>query len=134
MIVRFTIPGEPFGKQRPRHLKNGHTYTPRQTTDHETAIKYEYRRQCGYRFPTGAYISIGVIAFYKIPSSATKSAKGKMLAGTVLPSVKPDVDNVLKLIMDALEGECYGNDKNVIHAQIRKEYSENPRTEVYLWD
>ena len=41
--LRFTVEGEPFGKQRPRH--NGKiTYTPQETHDHEDLIRWAYRR------------------------------------------------------------------------------------------
>lgn len=48
-MVKLTIPGKPLGKQRPRVLKNGITYTPKETVNYETLIKEiyatEYRLQ-----------------------------------------------------------------------------------------
>ena len=43
MQIEFTVPGEPFGKQRPRHSRvSGTTYTPRETKLHEQLIQHRH--------------------------------------------------------------------------------------------
>ena len=131
--IIFTIPGEPFGKQRPRHTKGGHTYTPNETREHEQLIAWAYRQQCGrFRFPSKTYIDIRVIAYLKIPKSATKRDREKMISGEIRPTVKPDWDNVGKLVADALNGIAYDDDKCIVDAMVRKFYSTDPRTVVIL--
>ena len=43
--IKFTIPGKPFGKQRPRVTKVGNyskTYTPTETVAYENLVKLYY--------------------------------------------------------------------------------------------
>ena len=133
MRISFTVQGDPFGKQRPRHTKSGHTYTPDETREHEQLIAWAYRRQCrNFRFPPKTYIDIRVIAYIKIPKSASKENREKMIAGEIRPTVKPDWDNIGKLVADALNGIAYDDDKCIVDAMVRKFYSTDPRTVVIL--
>jgi len=38
-MIELIIPGKPMGKQRPRVMRNGITYTPKETVNYETLIK-----------------------------------------------------------------------------------------------
>ena len=55
-----------------------------------------------------------------------------MLLGELLPTVKSDLDNCLKSIMDALNGVAYEDDKQVVMATINKWYSEEPKAEIII--
>lgn len=131
-IIRFTVLGNPFGKQRPRHNRYT-TYTPEKTRLHEREIALEYGKQCGNtRFASGTYVEMKITAYMKIPKSASKAARAKMIDGLIRPTVKPDIDNIWKLVADALNGIAYEDDKCIVDAQVRKFYSEQPRTEIVL--
>ena len=48
--IKFTIPGPPQGKGRPRFSRRGKfvtTFTPDKTVLYENLIRMEYQRQCG---------------------------------------------------------------------------------------
>ena len=79
-IVCFTVLGEPFGKQRPRHNRRTNTtYTPAETKQHEQQIALEYKKQCGSaHFTKGAYVEMKINAYMKIPKSASKAARAKI--------------------------------------------------------
>lgn len=55
-----------------------------------------------------------------------------MLAGIIRPTIKPDVDNIAKVILDSLNGLAYKDDKQIVFCAISKWYGENPRVEVIL--
>ena len=74
-------------------------------------------------------MALNITAYYKIPTSATKAEREKMLAGQ-LPQKKPDIDNVLKIIMDGLNGAAYKDDKQVAAAAASKAYDDEPHVEV----
>ena len=105
MEIKFTVPGEPRGKGRPRFSKFGHTYTDSETRAYETKIIAYYRKACGaLRLLDTSFLSVDIVAYLPIPKSATKAQRAGMEAGTILPSRKPDVDNIEKAVLDALNG------------------------------
>lgn len=111
----FEVPGMPKGKGRPRFTKTGPTYTDSETKAYENKIVAYYRRAFGgYKWSDAAYISVKVTAHYPIPKSATKAAVADMRGGRVLPTRKPDIDNVLKVVLDALNGIAYKDDSRVV--------------------
>ena len=133
-MIRFTIPGAPKGWQRTGYnQKTGAKYIQDQTRTQEAMVAWAYKKACGaYRFPSGTYVDMRVIAYLPIPKSKPKTVQQKMRSGEIRPTVKPDFDNIGKLIADALNGVAYDDDKCIVDAQVRKFYSDNPRTEVIL--
>lgn len=128
-MVKFTIPGEPMAKQRPKH-GNGNTYTPDKTVNYETFIKEIYISGSNNRFD--GEIEINVKAYFKIPKSESKKRKKAMEMQEIRPTKKPDGDNILKIICDALNNIAYHDDSHIVKATVEKLYSEIPRVEVIL--
>lgn len=134
MQVNFTILGEPFGKQRPRHMKNGITYTPQKTVLYEDEVRVEYKRQARYRFPDKTPLCVVIKAYYRIPDSAGKKKREEMKNGIVRPVKKPDGDNIAKIICDSLNEIAYHDDCQITDMCVQKWYSEKPRVEVMITD
>ena len=135
MKIEFTVPGEPFGKQRPRHSRvSGTTYTPRETKLHEQLIRRAYREAGGYKFPKGSQLRISIFAVMGIPKSTPKYKRAAMLSGEICPTKKPDWDNIGKLVCDALNGIAYGDDKCICSACVIKLYGDEPQTYIRLED
>ena len=133
MGLTFEVPGEPRGKGRPRFTKTGHTYTDSETKAYEQKIIAYYRSAFGaFRWSDKAFIRIKVTAHYPIPKSATKAAVAAMQSGGVLPSRKPDIDNVLKIVLDALNGIAYKDDSRVVSVEADKVYSFTPKLVIEL--
>lgn len=132
MKIAFTVEGEPRGKERPR-FGSRQVYTPDKTTTYENQIKIAYYEQCGnVKFPEDSQLELFVTAYYKIPKSASKKKKAAMLSEQIRPTKKPDGDNILKVVADALNGVCYKDDKNLVSMSIEKFYSDMPRIEVVV--
>ena len=135
MRIDFTIPGEPFGKGRPRFTKSGHTYTPEKTAVYENLVKLEYAHRYGDdHFEDGKALGMLIKAYFQIPKSVSKKKRAEMINGDILPTKKPDADNILKIIADALNGIAYDDDKQVVTAEVQKLYAENGYTEVAIWE
>lgn len=134
MQIKFTIPGEPFGKQRPRfNTRTGRAYTPSETTQYETAVKYEYLQKYGdFRYAEGVPLEIIIKAYLGIPNSDSKKKRGLKEEGKIKATKKPDWDNIGKIIADALNKVAYEDDKDIILAVVTKEYSREPRVEVTI--
>lgn len=77
--IRFTIPGKPFGKQRPRVVNRGKfstAYTPKETVEYENLVKLYYSQTAhGYMFPDDAMLDVRIFAFYEVPKSASKKKR-----------------------------------------------------------
>jgi len=128
-VIELVVPGEPMGKQRPRLSKFG-TYTPTKTVNYETFVKEMYVIN---RLPMlNGYIAANITAFYKIPKSTSNKKKEQMLNNLILPDKKPDVDNIAKIICDALNGLAYEDDKQIVSLKVNKFYGTEPRVIVQL--
>lgn len=136
MEVNFTIYGEPKGKGRPRfNTKAGHAITPKDTVNYETLVHMEYLSQCGNaKFPDDAMLDMRIKAYYSIPKSKSKKQQNLMREGIARPIKKPDMDNCIKIIADALNKIAYRDDTQIVDCQVRKFYSDNPRVEVRILD
>lgn len=134
MTVQFTILGKIKGKARPRMTKAGHTYTPSDTVTYEKAVQMMYKNQCkGIFFGDKQPIGIHIKAMYEIPRSYTKAKKEQIQRGELLPTKKPDADNIAKIICDALNGVAYDDDAQVVSMSIDKSYtSGKERVEVWI--
>lgn len=142
MTIEFCVPGEPVGKGRPRFSRDGHAYTPKKTSQYEDLVRACYmKRKCeavsgkeSAFWEKGAPVRMTVNSYYTIPKSASKKAREGMIAGEILPSKKPDCDNVLKAIADALNGIAYEDDAQIVECEVTKRYSDSPRVEVTIED
>jgi Holliday junction resolvase RusA-like endonuclease len=132
MTLEFTVPGQPQGKQRPRFdSRNNRTYTPQKTVDYEKLVQHGYLCYCRGKKLTGA-VAVDITANFKIPKSWSKTKHLDALNGNILPTVKPDYDNISKSITDALNGIAYIDDAYVTDSTFRKRYSETPGVTVKL--
>lgn len=130
----FTVYGKPHGKGRPRHSKSGAVYTPKETKDYEAQIGWRAKKNMGATDKQLTILPISLIVdIYVTPLTKMKKAdKETALAGFILPVCTPDVDNILKSIMDGLNGIVYEDDKQVVHASVSKQYAPEPKVEVTI--
>ena len=55
-----------------------------------------------------------------------------MIEETIRPLVKPDLDNIAKMILDSLNKIAYKDDNQIVRLVIEKFYSEEPRVEIEI--
>ena len=102
----------PVAKGRPRMTRGGHVYTPAKTKMFEQALKVLAKNQyigMPFQGPIGVKIFIGIPK----PKSVDR----------VYPHVKPDIDNYVKSICDALNQIVWVDDSQIIDLQVTKRYS-----------
>lgn len=128
--MKFTVYGNPKGKGRPRFTRTGRAYTPADTKVAEAEVANAYR-EAGCRKIDGAVVMF-ITMYYKIPKSATKKDRALMESGEMLPTIKPDADNVIKLIGDSLNGIAYDDDKQIVTVIAEKKYGDPARVTVEL--
>ena len=135
MTVKFKIPGQPFGKQRPRMCRiNGRsvTYTPKETKEYEKLVRASYTAASKASFSRDEPLEISITALFSIPKSRTSKQKTLMLSGVIFPTKKPDGDNIIKIILDGLNDVAYRDDSQICRINFKKGYAENPEVNVEI--
>lgn len=130
--IAFLIPGKPIGKGRPRFYR-GRAVTPYETREYEVYTALLFLRASGNKmFEDKQTLRICIDAYYPIPKSITKKKRAEIETGVLLPSCKPDIDNVVKIILDALNGVAYHDDSQVVEIHASKHYADDPKVIVLV--
>lgn len=136
MTIQFTVQGKPQAKERPRFKKTGDKticYTPKKTKTYENLVRREYKKQCdSYYFRDLTPIVVSMRIYYPIPTKTKVTVRNDMLDGTIRPTTTPDIDNVIKIICDSLNGLAYKDDAQIVCVTATKYFSEIPRVEILL--
>lgn len=133
MFLSFTIPGEPVGKARPRMTRSGHTYTPEKTVSYENLVKLCFKAKYPNEKPADGTVQMVITAHYAMPKSVSNKKRQLMTDGKIRPTKKPDADNIIKAVADALNGIAYRDDSQIVNVSISKWYSDSPRVEVAIF-
>ena len=133
ITVSFVIPTKPSGKERPR-LARGIVYTPAKTVAYENFIKGCYIEQCGNVSFGDRSIKMHIKAYVPVLTKFRKAEKIAALEGKIKPTAKPDADNILKALLDALNEVAYDDDRYIYQISVERVYSNKPRTEVTISD
>lgn len=124
-MFSFFVPGQPRGKERPRHTKTGITYTPKKTKNYEELVRYCFRNKYDNVVPIAEKIPVAafLIAYYKQPKNLSRAKKALIFDSNIFPVVKPDCDNIAKIILDSLNGIAYKDDNQVVKLCVDKRYA-----------
>lgn len=117
----FWVEGKPQGKGRARITKWG-AYTPQKTVDYENDIRASFIDQCPKFHISDKPLNIKIEAYFKVPDSFSKNKKKLVEDGCILPTKKPDIDNIAKVVLDALNKVAYYDDTQVIQLTVEKKY------------
>lgn len=134
-MISFTVPGEPVAKGRPRAFRMGNSirmYTPKKTDGYENFVKMA----CSLAYtgaPLEGPLAIRVQCYFAIPKGMKKSLLDFAKSERMPVTKKPDGDNILKTVTDALNGIAYVDDKQVSDCFVQKRFSTNPRVEVLIF-
>lgn len=137
MSREFIVYGEPVGKGRPKFTTISgftKTYTPEKTVSFENLVKLSYQEAFGNEkpFDKDEQLEVRITAFFQIPKSASKKKAAQMLSGFIKPTKRPDLDNVAKAVLDALNKIAFYDDSQIIALSMSKFYSDKPRTEISI--
>lgn len=133
-MVKFEIEGTIKGKGRPRFSKFGNyvkAYTPEDTVSYENLIKLQFRISCGNWY-SEMPLKMKITAIHSITKSVSKKNRARMLSGEIKPTKKPDADNIVKVICDALNHIAYKDDTQIVELEIKKVYGELEKVVVEI--
>ena len=129
---RVTIPGHARGKQRARVTVRGgygRAYTPKETLNAEAWVRQCCQDQVGSPCLDGP-LSLRIVVWLGVPPSWPKKKQASALDGGLRPTGKPDLDNVAKLLADALNGILWRDDSQIVALQVEKHYGAAPSTAI----
>lgn len=116
VLIEFTIPGKPVGKERPRMGKNGKFYTPKRTRDFESLIRQVAivaRNRVKIYKPLDEPVAVQIIIFH------CNNQFG-------------DMDNIIKSILDGMNKIIYHDDKQVSEIKCMRITDITDRTDVRI--
>ena len=111
-MIKLHFPIEPVPKGRPRVNRWGVVYTPIKTRRFEKALKVMAVAEYKGEIKEGP-LAASIKCYLKKPKSVKRE----------WPSVKPDGDNLIKAIFDALNGIVWKDDAQIIECVFQKFYS-----------
>lgn len=126
--VLIVIEGDPTAKGRPKFARRGSfvtTYTPEKTREYENRVSIEARLSMGDRLPMTGPVGIHLQLFMQVPASYSKAKRVACLSGQMVPTKKPDWENVAKSVCDAFNGIVWNDDSQVVDATVTKRFAES---------
>lgn len=130
-MKQLTIDGVPVAKGRPRLGRYG-TYTPKKTQEYEEYVKMCWVAKYGAIQPSEQPLEMNIVFYMPIPKGYSKKQKAEILSGRLKHIKKPDVDNLIKSVLDALNGLAYADDSQIIKVTAVKRYAETGSTELTI--
>ncbi len=128
--MNLTIYGVPLAKQSCKFTKSGHRYTPADVVIASQNMRAQVIGQWSGALPFSAGVSMTVKFVFPYPKSTPKRDLGTEFAKIT----KPDIDNLLKNLLDSMQGVCFLNDGQVCEILASKKYGEQPRIEINIME
>ena len=133
MTYEFEVIGDIVGKERPRvNTYTNMVYTPTRTKDYEKLIQQYFLIKYPNHEMLTNRISVEIIAYMKIPKNTSKKKEKEMLDGIISPTKKPDIDNIAKSILDALNKFVFKDDNQVSKITVEKKYGQVEKVYVKI--
>jgi Holliday junction resolvase RusA-like endonuclease len=135
-MITFSVEGKPQGKARARTFYNKRlgrmqSITPEQTKSYEDLIRWSYTA-AGGKYLGETTLQVDIRAYYPIPKGFSKAKTNDAVTQKLRPTTKPDCDNIIKVVLDALNGVAYYDDKQVICVSCNKYYGETGYLKVTI--
>ena len=113
----------PIGSPRPRFRNAGRfvqTYMPTSYTKHKAYIQEQMPKLL-----TDKNLKVSLYFYFEPPKSWSK--KRKLIAIGTYKRTKPDVDNLIKTVLDAAKNHVWQDDNQVVHIDSYKMYAEESK-------
>ena len=134
--LAFTVPGIARGKGRPRIGKIGNharMFTDKKTANYESLVSLAAEAALAGRPPFDCPICMHVRVRVEPAASASRPQRARMLSGEIPPAKLPDLDNIIKALLDGLNGVGFRDDALVVSLSALKVYMPTPGVDVVIW-
>lgn len=135
--VIIIVLGEPVAQGRPRFAKRGSfvtAYDPPQSAKYKNTIQKELQPLIADKDfnPFDGPCSLNLHIYRSIPKSFGRKKQFAAANGEIRPTTRPDTDNYVKGILDALNGIVVKDDSQIVDIVAQKFYSDTPRIEAVV--
>ena len=124
----ITIAGPVRGKGAGRAaVAGGHAkvYQDHKTRSYEAQVRFHAQQAMAGEPPTAEPVAVRIEARLPIPMAWSKRKRAEALTGILRPAVKPDANNISK-ILDSCNGVVWVDDKQIVEELVVKYYAETP--------
>lgn len=137
-LISFTVYGDPTAQKRHRHhqgkgMKFVATYDPSKKDKENFLLKcMDHRPEVPFKEP----LKVKVDFFFPRPKSHYGTGKNALKLKDSAPSrhiSRPDLDNCIKFVKDALNSVYWSDDSIVCEMVSSKSYDKVPRTEISIY-
>ena len=132
MRQEFWISTIPTGQARPRFVRRGSfvgTYDPAKSKGYKLDIKYQVMDAHPVKMQGPLTM---VIDFLMPRPKAHYNARGLRKDAPTFHDKRPDIDNTLKSVLDALKGILWNDDTQLSVVMATKKYSEVPGIKIII--
>lgn len=135
--IELIVYGNPVAQGRPRFSRQGgfvKTYDPIKSKAYKALIRLELQPLLSRPdfTPIDRDCRLRLKVYRAIPASFSKKKRQEAVDGRIRPTTKPDTDNYVKGVLDALNGTVIKDDSVVCEIEAVKLYSDRPRIEVVI--
>ncbi len=129
-MLIFEVVGIPVPQKQTKFIRStGIAYNPSK----KDLERFQWQiRPYAPNQPLDCAVEMHITFYLPIPKSTSSRLRMQMLNGVVLPTKKPDFDNLAYLVTNALKEIVYRDDSLVTDCIIRKRYSDKPRTVIKI--
>jgi len=124
MEFALQISGKPVAWMRRVPIGRGKAFSPKRMVDYKTRIQVEFAQHYRNCKPLEGPVEVAILIDWPIPKSFSKKKRGDALKYELRPTTKPDIDNIAKIVCDALNTIAYQDDAQIVYLSVSKRYSE----------
>lgn len=133
MKYEFEVIGKITGKARPRlNTYTGKVYTPTKTKDYEYLIKEYFKLKYPRHNVLTGRLAVNIMAYFNVPKGTSKMKTAEMLNGRISPTKKPDIDNIVKIVLDAMNKFVFEDDNQITKLNVEKNYGEQEKIVISI--
>jgi len=133
--IMFTVYGHPVAKGRPRFSTRGKffvAYTPEKTKTYESEVGMMAKAAMGASKALEGALEAFIYVTFTVPASYSKKRTEACLSDTEKHTKRPDLDNVIKSVIDGMDKIVFDNDSQITSIHSTKVYGEVAKVEVMV--
>lgn len=133
-VVQIHIGGPAVPKQSAQFFRipGGHTQArqPAKVKRYEAYVLACAQRAMGDTPPFTGPVTLRICFNMQMPKAWSKTKRVEALSHVVLPTKRPDLDNLCKAILDGFGGTLYKDDSQITDLIVTKRYASEPSVDV----